>query len=171
MPPTAAELGSAPHVVVAAPPSNDRREQAAVAYEEGYIGFKELSTVAKTEPYEGRFQRKLSWTEFYTKVDRPDLVERAQTRRLWSRGLLGAGIILSVGSLVALVAQSGVNANCSGTHCTLGGGGYIAGAALGAVGLAFTLGGGLMPLAVQPAWDARRLGAEYDWRLRHHLGL
>jgi len=28
-----------------------------------------------------------------------------------------------------------------------------------------------MPLAVQPAWDARRLGAEYDWRLRRSLGL
>jgi hypothetical protein len=132
------------------------------SFDESFVGFKETAKNAKvTQPYEGRYMRVLDWPEFYAKVGRPDLADRSQTRRTWSKVLLGGGIIVSLAGVLS-VSLDGVAGG--------GGRGTIAGAVLQGVGLVTILGGSLMPRDVVPAWEARRLGEQYNWRLRQQTG-
>jgi hypothetical protein len=150
------------------PPSLEERR---AEYDEHHIGFREQRSVTKVEPYEGQFARLLDWPEFYTKVGQADLAERARTRQVWGKTLLGAGVILTIGAAVSFGTQAGLNSCGDPLQCNVGTGGYISGAIFWGVGLAGVLGGSLMPKAVAPAWDARRLGADYNTRLKQSLGL
>jgi hypothetical protein len=154
------------------PPSAPTPAQARATYDDNVIGFREFPSVTKVQPYQGRYQRLLLWPEFYTKTGRPDLTSRALDRRAWSRGLLAGGILVGIGGLVALFAQTGINAcNPTSSDCHPSAAGYLAFGVLSGAGVAFTLGGSLMSTQVEPAWEARRLGDVYNQRLRAELGL
>jgi hypothetical protein len=169
-PPTAA---AAPPKPIAPPSAVEKHdlEQSRIDYDASYIDFKEQRSVAKTEPYEGRFQRLLTWPEFYSKIGRTDLAERAQTRRNWGRALLGIGVVLHVGAILGIGAQTAVNAACHDLSCIGRVDGFAAAGVFWALGVGAILGGSLMPTKVVPAWEARRLGAEYNWRLKRLLGM
>jgi hypothetical protein len=171
-PPPAVQQPVPPPDPTPTPPPVERRspEQAQSYYDASYIGFREFGSVRKTEPYEGRYQRLLTWPEFYQKVGRRDLVDRAHTRLLWHRGLIATGVIVSVGGLIAIAAQAGVNA-CSGIDCHPGLGGEYAGMALTGAGLGFVLGGSFVSTKVEPAWEARRMGEGYNAWLKEQLAI
>jgi hypothetical protein len=101
----------------------------------------------------------------------PALAARAQTRVTAGKAILGVGIALSIGSLIAIVGQAGANATCNEPSCMGGVGGYAAAGALWGVGLIGTIAGPFIGSRVTTAAEARRMGAEYNWRLRQSLGL
>jgi hypothetical protein len=168
------ERVAAPSEPATAPPAPPRRSQAELhaEYDETSIRFHEGKSIRKTEPFQGVYMRPLDWPEFYDTVERSDLADEARTRRTWSRALIGAGIVLTAGSVISFGAQAGINA-CSilDASCRPSIGGFIAGPVLWGVGLAGVLAGSLMSKAVTPAWEARRLAAEHNARLREQLGL
>jgi hypothetical protein len=186
-PPASAEPASPAHHEAAVQPANDASpaaetaapppvhilspEEARAQFEEKYVGFKDSPTTAKTtQPYEGRYQRVLDWPELYAKVGRPDLAERSQSRRTWGRALLGSGIILSVAGILSIGIQTAVT-SCGTPPCVPSFDGHVVGIVFQGVGLGAILAGSLMPRAVVPAWDARRLGESYNWQLRSQLGV
>ena len=153
-----------------APPAPVSASDAQQHYEERFIGFPEVLTLAGTpslirwvQPYEGKYQKPLVGDAFYRKIQRPDLVEAYQNKQgtRMALGVMGGGA--TVGGMVLMFSAL---FDSEAHYARIPVGGVVMTAGL--VGM--LVGAYLNPHPVEPS-EARRLADAYNQKLRGELGL
>lgn len=174
-----------PEVPAVQPPGPLSRQE---EYEQGYIGFDDWAVMTHhglyrwTEPYQGKYRKPLAGADFYRVIGREDLLQQYQEneKKRTTVQILGLAVGVAV-PVVALATRSHEdcpdffanpsasqacsqrNADADGRAVALGAIGVVAG--LGIVAASFSI-----PLHPVDAPEARRLGDEYNARLRARLG-
>lgn len=156
-------------------------------YDEQYLDFEDWSAVNQTgvmlrwsEPYQGKYRKRIEFEEYYKLVERPDLASAYNRRAATRTGLIVGGVVVAVGSLAIGLAASGRE------DCSINDPGFSScidrnrekGQTAAAVGLAGSLVGCVAALAgwaidpqpVEPS-EARRLADMYNTKLKSQLGL
>ena len=184
-----------PPATAAAPPEHDAPSvDPAGEYERRYIAFRDefaisaihgpsITTVVLTrwsQPVEGKYQRELSYPEFYERVGRNDLADRFRARRNLRIGLIVGGALALLGGGGVMTWQLFQNTHATDACILQGRGGcsegsdptgYIAGGVVAGVGfIAMT---SAWFVHVQPAepHQVSEMADQYNQRLRRDLGL
>lgn len=180
--PAAAAPPEIPEVPAAQPPAPLSHQE----YEQDYIGFDDWAVMSHhglyrwTEPYQGKYRKPLAGADFYRVIGREDLLQQYQENEKKRTTVQIVGLVVGV-PVMALATRSHQdcpdffanpsasqaceqsNADADGRAFLLAGVGVAAG--LGIVAASFSI-------ALHPvdASEARRLGDEYNARLRARLG-
>jgi hypothetical protein len=158
-------------------------------YDRGYVGFDEVTGLTHhgtllsfTTPYQGKYRRPLPDDEFYRVIGRDDLVAAYQSNRSKRTAIIAAGVAIGVGvPLIAYLTRSQKSCpplgdpgwwDCTDSNSSAdlrAGMISVAGLATGLV--VAWIGVASVQLHPVDGAEGRRLGDEYNKKLKARLGL